>query len=430
MTVLDTLGLGFMAFALFLGASNFIFPPLIGVLSGENLVQSMLGFLISAVGLPLITLVAVAKAKGNMVELLPPFVGLLLMAVIYIVLGPAYAIPRTGLVAYEIGLKPFISEPSDVMQFYYTLLFFGLAMLFALYPGRLLDTIGKVLTPAMIFLLLILAGSLFFFDHTVFQAAVGKYAHQPFISGFLDGYNTMDALGSIIFGMLLIETLKSKGVTKPADQSKYLIAAGFIAALGLIVVYTSLFVLGGLTGTMLESAENGGMILTTYVQHIFGGYGLVILAIVVTLACLTTAVGLLSSCAQFFQKIVPSWSYKQLVIGLTITCVVISNVGLEQLIQVSIPVLYIAYPVAVVLVALTFVRDRFAAPEMSYKLCLVIAFFYGLLDALKAIGMDLSFIYELNEEGLGWVLPSFIVMCALLKIDILPTQKRKVPQDH
>lgn len=413
MTVFDTLGLGFMTFALFLGASNFIFPPFIGLLSGDHLYEAMFGFLVTAVGLPLVALIAVAKANGKLVDLLPKMLGLLLIGSIYVILGPAIATPRTASVSYEIGFKPFIETPSAMWQFIYTSIFLGAAALFSAFPGRLLDSIGKVLTPVMIFFLMILAGSLFFYDGQLGQIAIKPYQDNAFIAGFLEGYNTMDALGAIMFGMLIIETLKAKGLKTEAELSKYLIAAGFIAATGLVLVYASLFVLGGLSANDMPQAQTGSEILTYYVLAMFGNSGLYILAAVVTLACLTTAVGLMSASAQFFHDNLPQLSYPVWVMVMFSLCLVVANIELHQLILLSKPVLLMVYPVAIVVIVLTFMRDQFNEPVHAYKVCLSFAFAYGLIDAGHALAFELDFLNALNEQGLGWVMPSMIALGAM-----------------
>ncbi len=211
-----------MTFAFFLGAGNLIFPPLAGFLAGENMSWAMLGFLLTAVTLPLITLIAVAKANGKVMGLLPPLAATLLAIAIYIIIGPAFAAPRAGLVAYEMGYKPFIEnaeasfELAGVVftssQLLYTIIFFGLAMLLSLFPGKLLDSVGKVLTPIMIVLLVGLALSVVILPGSEVGQAVGDYQANPLTKGIIEGYNTMDTLASLIFGMLIIDLLRKKGI--------------------------------------------------------------------------------------------------------------------------------------------------------------------------------------------------------------------------
>ncbi len=424
MSIGDTLGLGFMTFAFFLGAGNLIFPPFAGMLAGENMTLAMLGFLVTAVGLPLAGLIAVAKANGKVMAMLPAFAATALAVSIYIIIGPAFAAPRTGLVAFEIGARPFLDNAEAVIQIgalalnqaqlFYTIGFFALAMVLSLYPGKLLDSVGKVLTPILIFLLVGLAVSVIVTPSAAIGAATGDYIDSPLSKGILEGYNTMDTLASVIFGMLIIDILRKKGITESKAQTRYLVRAAIIAASGLAFVYISLFYLGATAGDIAAGAENGGQILTNYVTHEFGTMGTVLLAAVVSIACLTTAVGLITACSEYFNELLPKISYKAFVIFFSLVCATVANVGLTQLINISIPVLMTIYPVAIALVAITFLTERFARPEFSHRLVLSVALFFGIFDGLKAAGFEINFLsfMPLHSEGMAWLLPVGIAIVA------------------
>ena len=193
-------------------------------------------------------------------------------------------------------------------QLLYTLVFFVITMLLSMFPGKLLDSVGKVLTPVLLFLLVGLAVSVFVLEGAEPGVPQREYAEFPLTKGILEGYNTMDTLASLIFGMLIIDILRKKGVTDAATQTKYLVRAALIAAGGLAFVYLSLFYLGTTAGELAHGAENGGQLLTQYVTHHFGATGVVLLASVVTLACLTTAVGLVSACSEYFNELLPKIS--------------------------------------------------------------------------------------------------------------------------
>jgi branched-chain amino acid:cation transporter, LIVCS family len=427
MSFSDTLGLGFMTFAFFLGAGNLIFPPFAGMLAGENMQFAMLGFLITAVGLPLAGLIAVAKANGKVMAMLPAFAATALAIAIYIIIGPAFAAPRTSLVAYEIGARPFMDGTAtmislgalelDLSQLLYTLGFFIVAMLLALFPGKLLDSVGKVLTPVLLTLLVGLAASVIFLPPAEVSAAVGEYRNSPLTKGIIEGYNTMDTLASLMFGMLIIDILKKGGITEAKAQTRYLVRAAIIAASGLAFVYVSLFFLGATAGDIAVGAENGGQILTRYVNREFGVMGTFMLSTVVTLACLTTAVGLISACADFFSELVPAMSYRVLVVILSAICATVANVGLTQLISISIPVLVTIYPVAIALVVVNFFTQRFARPEFAHRLVLSVALVFGIFDGLKAAGVDMSMLdfMPLHAEGMAWLLPTMatLVLCLI-----------------
>ena len=204
-----------MTFAFYLGAGNIIFPPLAGYMAGEHLSLAMLGFLVTAVGLPLITILAVAKAGNGwagMTKLLPTGIATALAVAIYIIIGPAFAAPRTGLVAYEMGLKPFLGDMGQSGLAAYTVVFFGVAILVSLNQGKLMDAIGKYLTPVLMLLLLTLAIGVFVAPQGSMPAASGDYQHSPLVKGILEGYNTMDTLASLMFGALIVDLLRKKGI--------------------------------------------------------------------------------------------------------------------------------------------------------------------------------------------------------------------------
>ena len=416
----DIIAVGFMLFAFFLGAGNIIFPPLAGQLAGENLMPAMFGFLLTAVGLPLITIVAIAVAGGSWDHLtqdLPKKAAVLMAALIFIIIGPAFAAPRTGLVAYEMAVKPFFLDASQAHLTSFSILFFAVAMIFAWFQGRLIDLIGKVLTPVLFLGLIVLAIAVFIDPQGEMMGAHGEYLTQPLTKGFLEGYNTMDTFASLMFGMLMVDALRSKGITERAATTKYLICAGCIAAAGLAFVYISLFYLGATSSTIAAGADNGGAVLSQYVQALFGPYGQIVLSIIVLLACLTTAIGLISACSDFFSS-KTKLTYKQWVIINGAACALIANVGLSQLISLSVPVLFALYPVAVALVALTFVRSKLPNPRVAYRSVLLVSLLFALIDAAKVAGLDVSAfnMLPLFEVGMGWVLPTFAAIVCMFFI--------------
>ncbi|OZS43634.1 branched-chain amino acid transport system II carrier protein [Photobacterium sanguinicancri] len=412
--VTDILALGFMTFAFFLGAGNIIFPPQAGQLAGDNLLPAMFGFLSTAVGLPLITIIAVAVAGGGWKGLtrdLPPSVATLMAVLIFIIIGPAFAAPRTGLVAYEMAVKPFIADAGQLSLTLFSVVFFAVALLFAWSRGKLIDMIGKFLTPALFAVLAILAIAVFVNPQGDILPAQGDYVAQAFTTGFLEGYNTMDTFAALMFGMLIVDVIRKKGVTDEKTTCTYLVYAGVIAAAGLAFVYISLFYLGATSAGIAAGAENGGAILGIYVHALFGGTGQVILSAIVLLACLTTAIGLISACSDYFSSLT-KLSYEKWAVILAVACGVVANVGLNQLISLSIPVLFALYPVAVALVALTFVRKWLPNPRVAYRAVLLVSLVFSFIDAAKFMGIDVSAfnVLPLFDYGMAWVIPTFAAM--------------------
>ncbi len=404
-----------MTFAFFLGAGNIIFPPLAGQLAGENMLSAMSGFLVTAVGLPLVGIIAVAMAGGGWQGLtrdLPSKIATLMAVLIFIIIGPAFAAPRTGLVAYEMAVKPFLSaDAGQASLTTFSVIFFAIALFFAWSRGKLIDMIGKFLTPALFIVLAVLAIAVFVNPQASIVAAQGEYATQAFTKGFLEGYNTMDTFAALMFGMLIVDVIRSKGISDEKTTCTCLIYAGLIAAAGLAFVYISLFYLGATSSTVAPNAGNGGVILTAYVMALFGAPGQVILSAIVLLACLTTAIGLISACADYFSSLTPM-SYKKWAVVLAVICAVVANVGLNQLIALSVPVLFALYPVAIALVALTLVRKWLPNPRLAYRVVLLVSFIFSMIDVAKYLKFDVSMFSSLPlfNYGMAWVLPTLVAL--------------------
>lgn len=414
----DIIALGFMLFAFFLGAGNIIFPPLAGQLAGEHLLPAMSGFLLTAVGLPLAGIVAVAIAGGSWEQLtqdLPKRIATLMAVLIFIIIGPAFAAPRTGLVAYEMAVNPLIPNPTQMDLTIFSVVFFAVAAFFAWSQGKLIDMIGKVLTPLLFVGLIVLAIAVFINPQGPFLPAAGEYLSQPLTKGFLEGYNTMDTFASLMFGMLIVDAIRSRGVSDQKATTKYLISAAVIAAVGLAFVYMSLFYLGATSGSIASGVDNGGAVLSLYVQALFGQYGQWVLSVIVLLACLTTAIGLISACSEYFGRLT-RFSYQVWVVVLGVVCAVVANVGLSQLISLSIPVLFALYPVAIALVALSFVRRFLNHPRLAYRVVVLVSFIFALIDAAKVVGIDVSALHflPLFSIGMGWLLPTAIAIACMM----------------
>ncbi|NOH96773.1 branched-chain amino acid transport system II carrier protein [Vibrio sp. 99-70-13A1] len=418
--ITDIIALGFMLFAFFLGAGNIIFPPLAGQLAGENYLPAMFGFLLTAVGLPLITIIAIAVAGGtwgHLTQDLPKRAASIMAVLIFIIIGPAFAAPRTGLVAYEMAVKPFFIDAVQAHLTIFSIAFFAIAMFFAWSQGKLIDVIGKVLTPVLFVGLVILAAAVFINPQGDILLAQGEYLTQPLTKGFLEGYNTMDTFGALMFGMLIVDAIRSKGITDRATTTKYLINAGCIAAAGLAFVYISLFYLGATSSVVAIGADNGGVVLSQYVQALFGPSGQIVLSVIVLLACLTTAIGLISACSECFSSLTPI-SYKKWVIINGAACAIVANVGLAQLISLSVPVLFALYPVAIALVALTFLRKKLPNTKMAYRVVLLVSLMFALIDAAKIAGVDVSAfnMLPLFEIGMGWLMPTVAAIVCMFFI--------------
>lgn len=419
----DLLALGFMTFALFLGAGNIIFPPSAGMAAGEQVWVAALGFLVTGVGLPLFTIVAMARAGGGMGRLTAPIgkvAGTLFAVTVYLAVGPLFATPRTATVSFEMGIAPY-SGASDLPLMIYSVLYFAVVIFLALKPGQLIDRLGKFITPVLLAALLVLGVAALLLPAGDIGRSVDAYQTTPFSQGFLQGYLTMDALGALVFGIVIAKAIRDRGVTDARLVTRYSVVAALIAALGLSLVYLAFFYLGATSHAIAGEALNGVQILSTYVRHTFGPAGGILLAVVITLACMTTAVGLLTACGEFFSELLPV-SYRSVVITFGLFSLVVSNQGLDQLISVSVPVLVGLYPLAIVLVGLSLLNRLWLAAPRVFMPVMAVALVFGIVDALTAAGLTAlipAFFGQLPlaGEGLAWVLPVLLTLLLAAGVD-------------
>ncbi|AUF95744.1 Branched-chain amino acid transport system 2 carrier protein [Pseudomonas fluorescens] len=428
----DILALGFMTFALFVGAGNIIFPPIVGLQSGPHVWMAALGFLVTAVGLPVITVVALAKVGGGMDALSSPigkFFGGLLAAVCYLSVGPLFATPRTATVSFEVGVAPLTGE-SPLALFIYSLVYFIIVLAVSMYPGKLLDTVGRFLAPLKILALAALGIAAFALPAGTIGEAQPAYVAAPFSQGFINGYLTMDTLGALVFGIVIVNAIRSRGVESPKLITRYAIIAGLIAGLGLALVYISLFRLGAGSHDIAAEATNGAAVLHAYVQHTFGSLGSGFLAVLIALACLVTAVGLTCACAEYFSQILPL-SYRTLVVILAGFSLVVSNLGLTKLIMFSIPLLTAIYPPCIVLVALSFCKGIWNSPVRIMGPVMAVSLLFGMVDAIKGTSLahilpDAVAHLPLSEQGLAWLVPSALTLGAAMLCDWMLGKPREV----
>lgn len=412
----DIIALGFMTFALFLGAGNIIFPPSVGLAAGEFQWSAAVGFLLTGVGLPLLGVVALALVGGGLDTLTQPIgkvAGTIMGLAIYLTIGPFFATPRTATVSFEVGMAPFTGNtPGALLAF--TVGYFLLVMILSLFPGKLMDNIGKIITPALLLVLAILGGAAFLAPAGDITTPAEAYnsAGAALAQGFVMGYQTMDALASLVFGIVIVAAIKTAGVNDTTLHTRYTIFAGVIAAIGLSLVYLSLIYLGGMSGTVVPADASGVQILTTYVENVFGTSGIILLAAVILLACLTTGVGLVSACSAYFSELL-GVKYRTVVIVMSVFSAAVANQGLAQLIAVAVPVLVCIYPVAIALIALGLLSSLWRHKARVFIPVMIAALCFGVIDAIKAIDWSVPAVFDSlpgSSMALGWVLPVVIVL--------------------
>lgn len=414
-----------LLFGLYFGAGNLIFPVSLGQKSGANVLITNFGFLLSGIGLPLLGVIAIALSGSDSTYDLASKVNqkfaLIFTVLLYLVIGPFFAIPRLATTSYEIGLAPFLSDQhQQIGLFIFSLFFFLIAWYFAKRRQDILDVIGKFLTP----ILLVLLSLLFILSFINPMGQISKipvqatYQNYPMLTGFLDGYNTLDALASIAFGIVIIQAYHQYGVKDRIQITKDIIISA-ILGIGLMgLIYTLLAFMGAQSMGILESPSvNGGQALAQIADHYLGKTGLVLLGITVFVACLKTSIGLLTAFSETFSELFNQFSYKQVLFVASLLPTIFANFGLNAIISISIPVLMFIYPLAIVLILLGILDSFISLDSMVFKSTMIFTGIFAFIDATKNLSwlaQVLSPILQLSAKlpffdlGLAWLVPAFI----------------------
>lgn len=415
----DTLFVGLMLFSMFFGAGNLIFPPFLGMGSGTSFWPAIIGFIITAVGLPLLVLTAIARVKDGVNTLgsrVHPWFGPIFTVVVYLSIGPFFGVPRNANVAFEMGFKPFLGQVSasqSTLLLGFTAIFFLLVYLLSLNPSKVVDYMGRFITPTLLLSIVVLCVTGFLKLNEPLEVPVENYQSASLFKGFIDGYSTMDALAALAFGIVVLTTLKQKGVTGKKELTAYTIKAGLVAGAALALVYVAIGFLGAKMAAY-GSFDNGTAILSSASTILLGTGGKVLLGVIFTLACFTTCVGLTIACGQYFSKIAPKLSYRLVVTLVTVASFLIANLGLNQIITISVPFLVMAYPLTIVLVSLAFFHRFFGGSQKVYALSMLLTGLVSLYDGLKMFGVKLSFLESFMNSlpfasvGLSWVVPALV----------------------
>ena len=419
---------GSLLFGLFFGAGNLIFPVQMGQAAGNHTLPAMIGFLITGVGLPVLGVVASAlSGSESLFDMAKPVssgYAVLFTCALYLTIGPLFAIPRTATVAFEVGLHPFVSgEQIKPGLFLFSLAFFSLTVFFTLRPSRIMDWIGKYLTPAFLILLSVLLITVFakpMGDASIFPPQ-GNYRAKSFFTGLLDGYNTMDALASLAFAIIIISGIQNLGVRKPHSIAVETCKSGLVSVFLMGIIYAALAYMGAASPGSISRADNGGLILSMVSRHYFGIPGQVLLAAIVAVACLKTAIGLITACSEMFCKLFPkSVSYRGYVTLFTLLSFFIANFGLNNIIQWSVPILMFLYPLAITLILLSLLapwihRQRdiyrwttgFAGIAAFFDFCKAFPKPFQELPAVKHLVQFAERILPGFGLGFGWIVPAF-----------------------
>lgn len=418
--------LGAALFSMFFGAGNLIFPPSLGLQSGSKWIFGLAGFFLTGIGLPLLGIIASAKCGGSLDNLgkrVSPGFSVFLGVSISLAIGPLLAIPRTGATAYEMAGLALFPNLSPVI---FAILYFGIALLLVLNESDVVDTIGKYLTPGLLLLLatLIIVGIV-----NPAGTQVDTVLEKPFVTGFIEGYQTMDALASILFGGIIVASLKKNGVTDRKQQVNQTLKAGLVAVAGLTFVYGGLGYLGSLTGSIHSPKIARVDLIMDIAQTTLKSFGKYALSLVVSLACLTTTIGLISSISDYFEKLTDGRiKYKWLAIAMTLFSGAMSINGVEQIVKIAKPILVFLYPMTIVLITLTIFSKDENPNKNIYRGAVFFAMIIGFLEVLQSINISFAksilSVLPLASWNLPWVVPAIIggVIGALIPKDTFNTE--------
>ena len=415
-----------MLFGLFFGAGNLIFPVHVGQLAGGKAWITAAGFIVTGGGLPLLGVAAMGKSKSEGLLEMSGYVGkgwsVFFTCALYLTIGPFFAIPRCATTAFTVGFEPLLDPAgSPWYLLIFSILFFGAVLYFSLKPGQLLRWIGKIINPLFLALLgLLLLTALIQPMGTISELspepAVGEHS---FFYGFFEGYNTMDALASLAFGIVVIQAVRNLGVDEPQAIAGCTLKAGIFCCLAMGLIYALTTLMGAQSRGLFPTSENGGIALAQITEHYYGKIGQILLAIMVFLACLKTAIGLVTSCAETFAILFPKLSYRKWAVLFSALPLIISNVGLTALVTYSVPVLMFLYPLAITLILLCLFGRMFHYERRYFVYVTAftaVAAFFDLLRTLPAELRSLlhvdglvqvaSSILPLYSLGMGWVVPA------------------------
>ena len=405
----NTFVVGFMLFAIFFGAGNLIFPPKLGFESGADFWTATIGFIITGVGLPLLGIIVSASYKGGYKEALHrihPWFSVLFLVAIYLTIGPFFAIPRTAATAYEMAALPFLGEQTTVSLLIFTAVYFALTIWLSLNPSKMVERIGAILTPALLIaiLALVISGIALLSDNP----SSSNVMEAPMVNGILAGYNTMDALASVAFSVIVINAIKNKGLSETKALSKQTAMAGVIAAILLALIYLSIGWIGNklpisaevLADLAAKKQDLGTYILNTAATQAFGDLGRTLLGIIVSLACLTTAIGLVVSVSEYFHEIFPKISYKTYAIVCTLIGFGLANQGLSAVISKSIPVLLVLYPIAMSIIFLLLLNLFVKLPLLALRVSLILV---TIVSILSVAGVSITENLPLKAYSMEWL---------------------------
>ena len=411
---------GFALFAMLFGAGNLIFPPMLGYETNSTWLITIIAFVITGVGFPFLGIISVSIVGNNMNDFanrVSPIFSKIFAIISILTIGPMLAIPRTGATAYEITFL-YNGLDSPIYKYAYLILYFAIVILFSLRASKVIDRVGKILTPILLILLiLIIIKGIFATDLYINS---DTYPHA-FKRGFLEGYQTMDTIASIAYAGIILKSIKNGRNLDRKQEFSFLIKAGLVAIGSLAIIYIGFAFIGAKMHSVLVT-EDKIELLVKMTSHLLGKYGTIILAVCVAGACLTTAIGLVATVGEYFSNITKV-KYETIVILTVFSSFLLSILGVESIIKIAVPILVLIYPVIISLIILN-IFHKYIVNDNIYKGVVLFTGIVGLIEALQVLNLKndtITSIYEVlpfSDFGLTWLLPGilgFIIFSFLKK---------------
>lgn len=423
---------------MFFGAGNLIFPVHLGQMAGQNALPAIIGFIITAVGIPILGVAAIGITHSDGLQTLSGKVGkgygIFFTCLLYLTIGPLFAIPRCATVSFTTGITPLLGadSPERLYLLLFSAVFFAFVLFFSLRPGKITVWIGKIINPLFLFFFAVLMLAALLAPGAAVSAVepVEAYRSDAFFPALIEGYGTMDAIAGLAFGIVVIDVIRRMGVDNDDTIAEDVLSSGLLTGALMALIYVVSIVVGAQSRGLFELSENGGIALTQIAGHYLGGVGLFILAFTITFACLKTSIGLVTACAETFSKMTNGKiSYRSWAILFTVFSFAVSNIGLSAIIEYSIPMLMLIYPPAIALILLAFLGKFFAHDRTVYIATMIGTWAAAIFDCMKtlpapvqaALHLDAPIAFAaahlpLFDKNLGWLLPAVIGFAAGMAI--------------
>ena len=420
-------------FGMFFGAGNLIFPVHLGQMAGQNALPAIIGFIITAVGIPILGVAAIGITHSDGLQTLSGKVGkgygIFFTCLLYLTIGPLFAIPRCATVSFTTGITPLLGadSPERLYLLLFSAVFFAFVLFFSLRPGKITVWIGKIINPLFLFFFAVLMLAALLAPGAAVSAVepVEAYRSDAFFPALIEGYGTMDAIAGLAFGIVVIDVIRRMGVDNDDAIAEDVLSSGLLTGALMALIYVVSIVVGAQSRGLFELSENGGIALTQIAGHYLGGVGLFILAFTITFACLKTSIGLVTACAETFSKMTNGKiSYRSWAILFTVFSFAVSNIGLSAIIEYSIPMLML-----ISLILLAFLGKFFAHDRTVYIATMIGTWAAAIFDCMKtlpapvqaALHLDAPIAFAaahlpLFDKNLGWLLPAVIGFAAGMAI--------------